>query len=120
MRYLVCGGRDPSPETCDAVWNWVMEHCVPGDVIIHGAAEGVDTQAMIAAQALPGVKHLPFQAEWTKYRRQAGPIRNTLMLVEGKPDKVIAFLGNRGTSNMVMQAERHGVPVERMWLKKRT
>jgi hypothetical protein len=33
------------------------------------------------------------------------------MLVEGKPDFVVAFPGGRGTANMIMQARQAGVPV---------
>ena len=88
-----------------------MENCSAGDVVIHGAARGVDTQAMIAAQTLPGVKHLPFQADWNAHGRAAGPIRNKRMLMEGKPDLVVAFPGGRGTENMKKQAKDAGVPV---------
>ncbi|WP_411975946.1 SLOG family protein [Sulfitobacter faviae] len=111
MRVLICGGRAPSSEVCDAVWNWVMENCTSGDVVIHGAARGVDEQAMIAAQTLPGVKHLPFAADWNAHGRAAGPIRNKRMLTEGKPDRVVAFPGGRGTANMCKQAKEAGVPV---------
>lgn len=111
MRVLICGGRNPSSEVCDAVWNWVMENCESGDVVIHGAARGVDEQAMIAAQTLPGVKHLPFAADWNKHGRAAGPIRNKRMLDEGKPDFVVAFPGGRGTDNMISQAHAAGVEV---------
>lgn len=111
MRVLICGGRNPSSEICDAVWNWVMENCSSGDVVIHGAARGVDEQAMIAAQTLPGVKHLPFEADWNRYGRAAGPFRNRRMLEEGKPDFVVAFPGGRGTANMVSQAKAAGVKV---------
>ena len=112
MRILICGGRDPSDEVCDAVWNWVMEHCEPGDVVIHGAARGVDTQAMIAAQTLPGVKHLPFQADWHAHGKAAGPLRNQRMIDEGKPDRVVAFPGGRGTADMVRRAKAAGLSVE--------
>lgn len=111
MRYLICGTREASQEMSDAVWNWVMENCEPGDVVIHGAASGVDEQAMIAAQAIPGVKHLPFQADWHTHRRAAGPIRNRRMIEEGKPDLVVAFPGGRGTANMVAQARKAGIDV---------
>jgi hypothetical protein len=39
MRVLICGGRDPSPEVCDEVWNWVMENCSEGDVVIPADAQ---------------------------------------------------------------------------------
>lgn len=41
----------------------------------------------------------------------AGHIRNTQMLVECKPDLVVAFEGGKGTANMVRQAEAAGVRV---------
>ncbi|BBU58525.1 hypothetical protein KU6B_47900 [Mameliella alba] len=111
MRVLICGSREPSSQTCDAVWNWVMENCGEGDVVIHGACRGVDEQAMIAAQTLPGVKHLPFEADWHTHGRAAGPIRNRRMIEEGKPDLVVAFPGGRGTANMVNQARAAGIEV---------
>ena len=112
MRVLICGGRDPIPEVCDAVWNWVMENCAAGDVVIHGAARGVDHEAMIAAQTLPGVKHAPFAADWGTHGKAAGPIRNQRMLDEGRPDLVVAFPGGRGTADMVRRARAAGVKVE--------
>lgn len=112
MRYLICGGRDADQEIRDAVWNWVMGNAAPGDVIIYGGARGVDYEAMIAAQALPGVKHLPFQADWQSHGRAAGPIRNQRMIDEGKPDLVVSFLGGRGTADMVRRARKAGIAVQ--------
>lgn len=66
---------------------------------------------MIAAQTLPGVKHLPFEADWHTHGRAAGPIRNRRMIEEGKPDLVVAFPGGRGTANMVNQARAAGIEV---------
>ena len=110
MRYLICGGRNPTAEIREAVRDWVTENCLPGDVVIHGKARGVDTAAMLAAKSI-GVMHCPFPADWKKHGRAAGPIRNKQMLTEGKPDVVVAFPGGRGTANMVQQAQKAGVPV---------
>jgi hypothetical protein len=52
-----------------------------------------------------------FPADWEKYGKAAGPIRNQQILVEGKPDLVVAFQGGRGTANMVSRAQQAGVPV---------
>jgi hypothetical protein len=41
----------------------------------------------------------------------AGPIRNQRMLVEGKPDLVVAFPGGKGTAGMVTLARNAGVDV---------
>lgn len=43
--------------------------------------------------------------------KAAGPIRNQRMLDDGKPDRVLAFPGGRGTANMVKLAKAAGVPV---------
>ncbi len=50
-------------------------------------------------------------AEWSKYGRRAGPIRNKQMLDVGKPHLVVAFPGGAGTANMVKQAKAAGVPI---------
>ena len=110
-RVLICGGRDPSTQTLAAVMQWVANNCRPGDVVIHGAANGVDAQAGEAARAFTGIAEEPYPADWRAHGRAAGPIRNKRMLVEGKPDLVVAFPGGRGTANMVQQARKVGVPV---------
>lgn len=111
MRVLVCGGRDFNDR--DFVWNTLTEwdSSVGGiDVVIHGAATGADSEAMIWAQTC-GRKHAPFVAEWRKHGKGAGPIRNQRMLDEGKPDMVIAFPGGRGTADMKRRARAANLDV---------
>jgi hypothetical protein len=55
-----------------------------------------------------------FPALWDVHGRAAGPIRNQLMLDEGKPDLVLAFPGGRGTAHMIDIAEKAGVEVHRI------
>ena len=50
-----------------------------------------------------------FPADWQKHGKRAGPIRNALMLAEGKPDLVIGFAGGKGTDDMLRKAFRSGV-----------
>lgn len=64
------------------------------------------------------VEHESYPADWGKYGRAAGPIRNKQMLDEGEPDLVVAFseirttgLLSTGTQNMVDLAKKAGVPV---------
>lgn len=113
MRILVCGSRHCDRAMSELVWNKLMQIIPKNEpcTIIHGAASGVDTQAMIVADMLPNCKHLPFEPDWHTYGRAAGPIRNRRMLDEGKPDIVVAFPGGRGTANMVKQAREYGVKV---------
>lgn len=62
-----------------------------------------------------GIKCYGFTANWDKYGKPAGMIRNRRMLTEGQPDLVVAFFAGRtrtpGTSGMVEYASRAGVPV---------
>ena len=110
MRVLVCGGRDFSDRMMLNEHLDTMHAAQPFTVIIHGDARGADTLAKEWALSR-GVKHLAFPADWTQHGKAAGPIRNTRMLVEGQPDKVVAFPGGAGTANMVDQARRAGVRV---------
>jgi hypothetical protein len=58
-----------------------------------------------------GIENIKFHAEWEKLGRKAGPLRNQLMLDEGRPDVVVAFPGGRGTEDMMMRARSAGVDV---------
>ncbi|MGX9981171.1 DUF2493 domain-containing protein [Methylobacterium fujisawaense] len=120
MRVLICGGRDLDPAL---VWNWleahVIEECADAlgraqhvliSYVIHGGATGADTGADRWARS----SEIPvtcFRADWDRYGRQAGPLRNTQMLAEGRPDAVIAFPGGAGTADMVRKARAAGLPV---------
>ena len=92
---------------------------LPADtLIIHGAARGADTLGKFAAERI-GLKVINdgkgFPAEWKRYGKGAGPIRNQQMLDEGKPDVVLAFHENisesRGTKDMVARARGAGIKV---------
>lgn len=82
--------------------------------VVHGAAKGADTQAGFAAHKLGlGVRTYP--ANWNKYKKGAGPIRNSLMLKENKIDIVLAFHDHikesKGTLDMVKKALEVKIPV---------
>jgi hypothetical protein len=109
-RLLVCGGREYVNR--ERVF-YVLDayHKKFGiSVLIHGAARGADSLADEWAVAR-GVETDPFPANWKKYGRRAGFIRNTHMLEEGNPDDVIAFPGGVGTAMMCKIAEMAGKPV---------
>lgn len=112
MRLLITGDRDWT----DA--KFIKEHLSQMrsqiDVLIEGEARGVDRLARIAAQEL-NIPVLPFPANWKKYGKAAGPIRNQQMLKEGKPTCVWAFHDNleesKGTKDMVARAVKAHLPV---------
>lgn len=110
QRVLVCGGRNYSNEAMAFEVLDTAHAANPIVEVIHGDAPGAD---MIAHRwgLMRGIEVKPFPADWDRYGRAAGPIRNRQMLDEGKPHLVIAFPGGRGTRNMIEQAEGANVPV---------
>ena len=111
MRVLVCGSRyfDNEPFIFDE-----LRKLPEGTTIISGGATGADSIAHKFAK-LNEYPVKVFQAEWSKYGRAAGPIRNQKMLDEGKPDLVLAFFKEKysaGTVDMVSRAREAGVEVK--------
>lgn len=111
MKVLISGSRD-----------WLDEELIlerlsklPKDtVIIEGGARGADRLSKVVAERL-GLEVVEFPADWEKYGKAAGPIRNRRMLSES-PDLVIAFhedlSKSRGTRDTVEEARRRGIKVE--------
>lgn len=110
MRILVCGSRHFNDYEAVA-----RELQRIGDIglIIHGAAQGADTCGERYAMA-NSIPMQSFPADWERYGKSAGPIRNRQMLKEGAPDLVVAFRGpnSRGTQDMINAATKAGIPVE--------
>jgi hypothetical protein len=71
-------------------------------------AKGADTLAGEWAKAR-GITVLACPADWKKWGKMAGPIRNKEMLTY-TPDGVVALPGGKGTEDMVMQAVAAGLP----------
>lgn len=113
MRILVCGDRNWNDY--DLIAQKLNGIGAGPHIIIEGEARGADTMGARYAFTL-NYTCLAYPADWTKYGRAAGHIRNTQMLVEGKPDLVLAFHddieNSKGTKNMVNQAKKAGIPVE--------
>lgn len=130
MRILICGDREWTDREKIAqqlrIIKAVQERIYEdydgyGDLvttIIHGAARGADRIAGEEAAKLGfEVKPYPISPEdWAHFKGGAGPIRNQLMLDEGKPDLVLAFHSNiyesKGTKDMVNRAMMAQIPVE--------
>lgn len=109
-RILVCGGRDYHDQAM--VFGVLDMEAEQAHVhtIIQGGADGADRLArMWCHTRLCRCENYP--AKWREHGKAAGPIRNQQMLDEGKPTKVIAFRGGRGTADMVRRARAAGVPV---------
>ena len=107
VRVLVCGSRYLCGQDSLAVFdglNAIDEQMGEVTTIISGGAKGADSIAEKYA-INHGIEFLEFKADWEKHGKAAGPIRNKQMLVEGKPDVVLAVGTNGpGTKNMIKQA----------------
>lgn len=118
MRILVCGSRHF--QDFDLMRDVLLKYFNgAGDVLIHGMARGADQLSeRIVVDLFHDLGNIPaierYPADWERYGKSAGPIRNGQMLEKGKPDLVIAFRGpnSRGTQNMIDQATKAGVPVK--------
>lgn len=107
-RIAVAGGRHFSDEAL-VTWAFRELGIGAGDTIIHGACIGADILCARKAK-LFGAEAESHPAEWKKYGKAAGPIRNRQMLESGV-GMLIAFPGGRGTFNAVMTARSLGIPV---------
>lgn len=112
MRVLVCGSRDFTDR--EQLYR-ILDMLIPAiEVVIEGEARGADIMAREWAEERE-IICIPFPADWKHYGLAAGPIRNRQMLVEGKPDMVVAFpsklLHNtKGTNDMVKQSRTAKIP----------
>lgn len=109
MKVLICGGRDYADAVTMTRLLDKYHRQAKFTEVIHGGARGADTLAGQWA-ASRGIPVTVFPADWEKYGRIAGHIRNNQMLREGKPALVIAFPGNRGTANMIAIAGASRTP----------
>lgn len=124
MRVIVCGGRKFSDKDwlfrtlynlCDACYCWGEPHAdgnnLPSNIkIISGMAAGADSLALDWA-IVNWTELKGYPANWKKYGKAAGMLRNQQMLDEEKPHLVVAFPGGKGTADMVARAKAAKVQV---------
>lgn len=114
MMVLVCGGREFDDwhllnERLTSLYSSFDDEAIHME-IIEGGAKGADFLARVWAK----YRNLPWheeKADWTKYGKAAGGIRNQVMLDKYHPNVVIAFPGGTGTADMVRRAKAAGIEV---------
>jgi hypothetical protein len=112
VRVLVCGSR--SWEDSKYIFTKLdrLNRNLGFDAVIEGCARGADSIAEDWAKSR-SIQLNHFPAQWEEFGKAAGPIRNKQMLVEGKPELVIAFHvdleKSKGTRNMVKLSRRAGI-----------
>lgn len=115
-KILCCGCRDW--DSWDLIRN-KMKDLSKDTIIIEGDARGADKMCGWIAEQL-GLTVLKFPADWDKYGKAAGPIRNQQMIDKGKPTEAIAFWDgvSRGTSDMINRLKKANIPVDIVIKKK--
>jgi hypothetical protein len=118
-RIIICGGRHfDSYENLESVVDGVISSLNLSNEeveIVSGHCAGTDQLGERYAE-MHGMKCALFPAEWKKYGRAAGPVRNSKMIdyaaESGKP-VVVAFVSpkSKGTLDTVRKAEKRGFKV---------
>lgn len=108
MNVAIVGSRDWP--YADLVRN-AVKSLHKDDVVVSGGARGVDTIAENTAKRL-GLETLIFEAEWDRWGKSAGYIRNKDIVKAA--DRIIAFQldGSRGTQHTIDLARKAGKPVK--------
>ena len=108
MKAIIAGGRDfignkKHINFLDAVFR---EYEI--NTVVTGGARGADEFGYQYARH-NGVSVFVFNADWDKYGRGAGPIRNEQMAALA--DMYILFPGSRGTYDMKCRASNHRLKI---------
>ncbi|MFI9591023.1 SLOG family protein [Nonomuraea sp. NPDC052265] len=124
MRVIVTGSRDWPDwgavcRALDLALTIAQDWGQPLTVVHGGCETGADAMAAAWVRIMRDDLDMPviertFEAEWERFGKRAGPMRNRRM-IEAGADYVIAFNLNdsRGTSGTIALAEAAGIPVVR-------
>ena len=113
MKLAIVGGRDFDNYTLmeSILWDLlkIKGSDVPQDTIISGGARGVDSLAKKYAVE-ESIPYLEFPAEWNKYGKSAGFIRNQTIV--DNCDMVLAFWDGKsaGTADTIAKAKKAKKP----------
>lgn len=118
---IVCGSRWwQNGETIATVLSVVPKHTV----VVNGYARGADYLASLICRSELALRAIDVPADWDKYGKSAGMLRNRQMLVY-RPQIVVGFHDqmwkSRGTRNMMKLCEYNDIPfylVTQTWLER--
>lgn len=110
---LVTGGRDyENAMVVDAVLKQYQDEIW---LVMQGGAPGLDTlvENWCRKNEVPCLR---VPAEWKKYNKKAGHMRNSQMLtfLGFMPDLLLSFPGGMGTADMTRKAKLAGISIRRI------
>ena len=111
FKVIIAGGRDFTDyDVLRQTMDNLLVNIKDEIVIISGKARGADTLGERYAKER-GYKIIEFPADWDKYGKSAGYIRNAVMAQEA--DALVAFWDgkSRGTQNMIKLANEYNLKV---------
>jgi predicted Rossmann fold nucleotide-binding protein DprA/Smf involved in DNA uptake len=108
MRTIIAGSRNI--EEYSLLLEAIKSSGIEITSVVSGGAPGVDTLGERYAEE-NSLTCTRFPANWEKYGKAAGPIRNRLMAANA--DALIAIWDGKspGTKNMIQEAEKKGLQV---------
>lgn len=112
MRALVTGGRWWQQRERTFAFLDSIHEISPIRLLIHGDATGADTlcKEWAESRGIPTEAHPVTKADWRKYGKAAGCLRNQAML-DQNPDILIAFPGGSGTKDMLTRAKKTSLQI---------
>src|SRR5690606_30448921 len=108
MRLVIAGSRHIPDDTADRLVSAAMQRVGTPTVVLSGTAEGIDQAGERWADA-HGIPIERYPADWTKYGRGAGPLRNREMAEKADAALVIWDGVSRGSKSMIREAKKRNL-----------
>jgi hypothetical protein len=110
-KIVICGSRTAKNRAELESWLNATIDTTKNPTIRTGGAEGTDQMAKEWAEK-KGLHHEEHPAEWKRYGKKAGPIRNAQMM-QGASQVLANWDGtSKGTANALKQARAKGLKVQ--------
>lgn len=109
MKTIIAGSRTATRQNVlDAISACAWSNSIT--TVITGKAQGADAYGEEWARS-KGIQVLEFHADWAKYGKRAGPIRNVAMANAAQALIAVWDGESRGTANMIEEARNRGLKV---------
>lgn len=106
MKVIICGGRNFRGNSEQEGWLINQLKQLQATEVVCGMAKGADLFGLSIAERM-NITVKMFPADWRKFGKSAGYIRNNLMAKHA--DVCISFPGGKGTADMRNRALAHGL-----------